>query len=290
MYNKLFTKILDSSIWLESDTTRLVWLTLLAAMDQDGFCEFASVKNLAHRAVVSLDKCKEAVEILESPDPDSADPDNDGRRIERIPGGWLVINAEKYKELVSRTVAREKARQRVAKHRAKQVGSTKCNADVTHSNVSVTQSYTEADAKTESKTFKGEAKKTRTTKKTKATSIPKNFDLTENMITWGADNGFDVTSLRREREKFTDYARANAKLYKDWEAAFRNWMRNSVTFNRQAPAARNGTDDGKSTTERNLERNLERLRKYASGSADNRQGSGNNSGSNPQDRLAGENR
>ena len=66
MYNKLFTKILDSSIWLESDGTRIVWMTLLAAMDQDGFAQFASVpkfrKNVggqtnwnAIRAVVLAD-------------------------------------------------------------------------------------------------------------------------------------------------------------------------------------------------------------------------------------------
>ena len=34
MYNKLFTKILDSSIWLAPDPVRLVWITLLAAMDE----------------------------------------------------------------------------------------------------------------------------------------------------------------------------------------------------------------------------------------------------------------
>jgi hypothetical protein len=50
MYNKLFTKILDSSIWLEPQATRLVWITLLAAMDEDGFCPFASGLNLARRA------------------------------------------------------------------------------------------------------------------------------------------------------------------------------------------------------------------------------------------------
>ena len=65
MYNKLFTKILDSSIWLESHTTRIVWLTLLAAMDQDGFAQFASPANLAHRARVELPACLAAIERLE---------------------------------------------------------------------------------------------------------------------------------------------------------------------------------------------------------------------------------
>lgn len=145
MYNKLFTKILDSSIWLESDTTRLVWLTLLAAMDEDGFAQFASVANLAHRARVTPDACAEAVRCLESDDPHSADPDNGGRRLERVDGGWMVLNAHKYKQMVTRVVAREQTRERVRKYRAKQA----CNAPVTVANDPVTPSETDTEAKAE---------------------------------------------------------------------------------------------------------------------------------------------
>lgn len=143
MYNKIFTKILDSSIWLEADPTRIVWITMIAAMDEDGFCAFASVANLARRAVVDLDKAEEAVRVLEAPDSNSCDPDHEGRRIERVPGGWIVLNAQKYKELVTRVVARERTRLRVAKYRDKQ---NSCNADVTPSNVSVTQSETVSES------------------------------------------------------------------------------------------------------------------------------------------------
>ena len=70
MYNRLFTKILDSSIWLEPDSTRIVWITLLVAMDQDGYAHFSALENLAARAHVSLAKAKRAIECFESPDPD----------------------------------------------------------------------------------------------------------------------------------------------------------------------------------------------------------------------------
>lgn len=53
MYVKLFDKILDSSIWLEPDPVRIAWITMLAAMDEDGFCGFASAKNLARRANIA---------------------------------------------------------------------------------------------------------------------------------------------------------------------------------------------------------------------------------------------
>lgn len=142
VYNKIFTKILDSSIWLESTTTRLVWLTFIAAMDEDGYVAFASVANLAHRARVSTEDAQGAVDCLEGPDPDSSDPENEGRRIEKVPGGWLVLNSSKYRDMVTRTVIKEQTRIRVERHRAKKRPTVTCNADVTQRNATVTQSDT----------------------------------------------------------------------------------------------------------------------------------------------------
>lgn len=136
MYNKLFTKILDSSIWLESTPTRLIWITFLATMDQDGFCQYASVANLAHRARVDLEDTRKAVEILEGPDKDSSDDTNEGRRIERVLGGWLVLNAQKYRDLATREIEREKTRLRVAAFRARHSS----NGTVRESNDDVTAS------------------------------------------------------------------------------------------------------------------------------------------------------
>lgn len=119
MYNKIFTKILDSSIWLEAQPTRIVWVTLIAAMDETGFCAFSAPQNLANRAIVSLDEALSAIHVLESPDANSADPDNEGRRIERVPGGWMVLNSEKYRELVTKVVIQEQTRKRVQRHREK---------------------------------------------------------------------------------------------------------------------------------------------------------------------------
>jgi hypothetical protein len=126
MYNKLFTKILDSSIWLAPDPHRLVWITFLAAMDEDGNAMFASAANVAARARVTREQAEAAIASFEAPDPDSGDPDNEGRRIERFPGGWHVLNAAKYRALVTKAIIREQTRVRVARHREK------ANAGVTH--------------------------------------------------------------------------------------------------------------------------------------------------------------
>lgn len=145
MYNKLFTKILDSSVWLEDKATRIVWFTFLAAMDEDGYAHFAAIGNLASRARVTDKEALDAVKLLEAPDENSSDPDNEGRRIERVPGGWIVLNAPKYRDLVTRIVIREQTRKRVEKHRlSKKTGVTLGNAHVTLSNESVTPSETEA--------------------------------------------------------------------------------------------------------------------------------------------------
>lgn len=142
MYNKLFTKILDSSIWLQPTSTRIVWVTFLAAMDEHGFCQFAAVGNVAQRAMVPLKAAQSAIECLEAPDPESSDKSNEGRRIERVPGGWIVLNAEKYQALATRAHVQEQTRDRVKRHRDAKRG---CNASVTACNDLVTPSDTDTD-------------------------------------------------------------------------------------------------------------------------------------------------
>ncbi len=117
MYNKLFTKILDSSIWLEPTSTRIVWVTFLAVMDEHGFAQFATVGNVANRARVTLEEAQTAVATLEAPDKASSDKDHKGRRLERVPGGWIVLNAEKHRQLVTRALIQEQTRERVRRHR-----------------------------------------------------------------------------------------------------------------------------------------------------------------------------
>ncbi len=156
MYNKLFAKILVSSIWLEPYPTRIVWTTLLASMDEEGMVTAATVENLAGLARVTIDECIEAVKKFEKPDKNSSDPENKGRRIERVPGGWLVLNAVKYRNLVTRAIAQEGSRERVRKFRERKKAEKLAAANVTASNGLVTASNglvtsSEAVSETESR-------------------------------------------------------------------------------------------------------------------------------------------
>lgn len=145
MYNKLFAKIVTSSIWLQPDATRLVWLTLIALMDEEGVVQMACLENLAHVARVTVPQAKAAVNHLEGPDPNSSDPENEGRRIERFPGGWIVLNADKYRRLATREMAKVATRERVRRFRERKRSH---NGTVTDRNVSVTTSEADTDTET----------------------------------------------------------------------------------------------------------------------------------------------
>lgn len=156
MYNKLFTKILDSSIWLEPVTTRIVWITLLAAMDEDGYAHFSAIENLANRARVTVTECNAAVEALMAPDPNSADPEFDGRRVERVNGGFMILNAVKYRGIFSNATRREQTRLRVRRYRERQNSNpdvTECNASLL--NVTIPSESTSASEKKEESEGKG---------------------------------------------------------------------------------------------------------------------------------------
>jgi hypothetical protein len=131
MNNKLFTKILDSSVWLEDSDTRIVWITLLAVMDQDGFCRFASPANIARRARVSPAAAVAALKKFEAPDPLSPEGENEGRRIERVAGGYIVLSAVRHQRQLTREETRKQDAERAKRYRARKRNVTLHRDDVT---------------------------------------------------------------------------------------------------------------------------------------------------------------
>ena len=118
MYVKLFGSILDSSIWAEDASTRLVWITMLAMANKDGFVA-SSITGLARRANVPLKDTRKALQILASPDDDSGSPEYDGRRIEAGEGGWILLNYQKYREIQTQNQRDDARRQRLHYQRTK---------------------------------------------------------------------------------------------------------------------------------------------------------------------------
>jgi hypothetical protein len=124
-FTKLHAVILDSSIWLAPPETRCVWIAMLAMANRDGVVE-ASVGGLAHRANVSIEACRLALEAFEGPDPDSRDGTT-GERIEKVPGGWLILNHANYRDLQTRE--QKLTAERVRRHREKEGVSALRNAE-----------------------------------------------------------------------------------------------------------------------------------------------------------------
>lgn len=131
MYAKLFQDILNSSLWEEDSDTRIVWITLLAMADKDGMVR-ATARAVARQAIIEPGITDRALEKFQRPDPLSRNPDNEGRRIERVPGGYLILNFAAYAKLASRADQREKTRERVERHRERK--KERCNAPVTPCN------------------------------------------------------------------------------------------------------------------------------------------------------------
>jgi hypothetical protein len=130
MYNKLFGKILRSSVWCEDYPTRIVWVAFLASMDEDGMVDWATPKIAAAIAGVTVEEAENAIQTLQAPDPASGNQENEGRRIERFPGGWHVLNCKYYKDLATREDMRQQARERMRKARIKGADVRPCSDDV----------------------------------------------------------------------------------------------------------------------------------------------------------------
>lgn len=117
-YVKLDQGILLSSIWSESPEVRVVWITLLALADQHGMVA-ASATGIAKMAGLPLETVCPALDMFQAPDPHSRTPDDDGRRIARVDGGYVLLNYEKYRDAKDIEARREQVREAVAKHREK---------------------------------------------------------------------------------------------------------------------------------------------------------------------------
>lgn len=170
---KLDAGILDSSLWPQVDPRTVFLTALLMARPVEladpvqalrvrnldplgvtipagwyGLVEASGI-GIATRSGLSIEAGLAALDILSSPDPDSRTPDFDGRRMVRIPGGWLVLNFMRYRERDYR--AAERMRRYRNRTRAAR-DADPVTLRVTARNV--TQAEAEADAEVQMQTQK----------------------------------------------------------------------------------------------------------------------------------------
>lgn len=107
---------------------------MLAIKDENGFVS-ASRSGMARIANITMEDFEIGIKCLESPDPDSRTTEYDGRRIEKIEGGWIILNHEKYR--LHDDIQRDKTRERVRRYRERCNVVTKCSVTNTLPSVSV---------------------------------------------------------------------------------------------------------------------------------------------------------
>lgn len=66
-----------------------------------------------------------------------------------------------------------------------------------------------------------------TTTRGRETSIPENFEPNQIAVDMASESGLSIDT---ELPAFTDHHTANGSTFKDWQAAFRTWLRNAAKF------------------------------------------------------------
>jgi len=115
-YTPIFREFTTSSMWAESPATRCVWIYLMLHADPEGFVP-GTVPGLAVAANVALDDTRRAVELFMAPDPDSNTAEHEGRRLEKVPHGWRILNFEYWRKLAKQEAEKARKRRWAAAHR-----------------------------------------------------------------------------------------------------------------------------------------------------------------------------
>ena len=244
-YTKLFQTILRSSIWLEPDHVRVVWVTMLALADQHGYVG-ASVGGLASQARVTKEQCEEALGKFLSADTDSRSKEYDGCRIEVADRGWNLLNYQRFRDMrdedARKAYERDRKRSQRAANKSRTV--TESPGQVPHVPRSPelsaqSRSISEADRNQkedlERHDAAGElvfqpapmpqkrvAKAPPKPKVVRWRRVPEDWNPKADHQTIAAQMGI---SLTLEAQKYRDHEFATPKT--DPDATFRNWLRNA---------------------------------------------------------------
>ena len=238
-FTKLSSGILASTVWQEPSSTRIVWITMLALADRNGYVA-ASIPGLAHLARVSIPEAETALAAFGAPDPYSRTPDHEGRRIEAVAGGWRLLNHGAYRARRDADDRKDYQRDWDRHHRPSGHARSKASPIQSDSPTEPRQTRpnpTQAEADTDTEA-KQEQEHVRVAAPKKGTRLPCDWQPDAALADFAAGRGFTGAALAEELDRFRDYwasqpGQRGTKL--DWPATFRNWLRNS-RGTRHAPA------------------------------------------------------
>ena len=213
---KLDAETLESSLWVEDLSTRIVFLTMLLMARPDGVCP-ATAPGIARRANLPIDQTRQALAVLEAPDPDSRTQDQDGRRIVRVDGGYEIINYLKYRTKDHGAAARMK-RYRASQKDGATDGVTSTDHSVTANGCNATSTVTQAEVEVEAEA----EKKKRETRP--GTDIPPSWESVQTFLDGLGEHRFNAHDFLDAYEK-QGWRLSNGQKMKNWQAAVRSsWI------------------------------------------------------------------
>lgn len=118
-WTPLWSKIVDSSIWSEPDIVRIVFITMLAKKDSDHVVR-GTAFNIARWSNKTEAEVIKALKVLAAPDRSRLEKQPfEGRRIEKVEDGWLMLNGEEYRQKVSEEMRKARLRKAQETYRRK---------------------------------------------------------------------------------------------------------------------------------------------------------------------------
>ena len=147
-YTPIFSKIVDSSLWCEPDNVVKIFLTMLAKKDADNVVR-GSAFNISQWAKKTEQEVLEALMVLSAPDTRRIEPQPfEGRRIERVEEGWMILNGKFYQDLMRSVNRREYKARHEAERRARLRGD---RGDVSEGYMERERRYVKAEVKGDQK-------------------------------------------------------------------------------------------------------------------------------------------
>ncbi|GIW89966.1 MAG: hypothetical protein KatS3mg109_0398 [Pirellulaceae bacterium] len=132
---KLYSDIVDSSIWYHEHDVVRVWIFLLSQADADGYVS-VTIPAMAHQCMISIERLHEILRLLESPDAYSRTSKDEGRRIRihREPRFAVeIVNYRDYRtrdRTVADRVRRHRERRKILRNGVTPLAVTQAEAEV----------------------------------------------------------------------------------------------------------------------------------------------------------------
>lgn len=212
-FTKLDSGIVHSTIWVQPHDVLRVWIAMLALANMAGYVRTAA-PALAHTCMIPVDRMREILRVLESPDEDSRSEAEGGRRLLKVQGGWWLVNHAAYRAKVSAEEKRAADRERIAAKRAE-------SRDVSQPVADVAQAEAEAEAEAIQSKSKEQVR-------SRGSRLPTDWVLPAD---WKEEARAERPELDLDMvaKKFKDYwlsvaGKEGIKL--NWRGTWRNWVRN----------------------------------------------------------------